>query len=81
MSPATVPVGSGNLQLVVEGLDFVPGAVVNVNNSERETVFESDSRLVVYMPASDFVKAGRLSIVVCNPEALADSNPVQLGVH
>jgi trimeric autotransporter adhesin len=81
LSPATVPVGSPNLQLIIEGLDFVPGAVAKVNNNDRETLFVSDSRIVVYMPASDFVKAGSLSIVVCNPDARADSNLVQLSVH
>jgi hypothetical protein len=81
LAPANVSAGSPNLRLIINGSNFVPGAVAELDQSKRETVFVSEDKLLVYVPASDLAKAGKRSITVSNPNHPGDSNVVKLTVH
>jgi hypothetical protein len=78
LSPASVSAGSPNLRLIIKGEDFVPGAVAEVDESRRETVFISDEQLLVYIPESDLVKRGKRSVTISNPHEPGESNAIQL---
>jgi hypothetical protein len=58
---------NGNFQLTVEGSDFVPGAVVRWNNSDRTTIFQSNNVLIADIPNSDLANGGVADITVFNP--------------
>jgi hypothetical protein len=58
---------NGNFQLTVEGKDFVPGAVVRWNNSDRSTIFVSDKVLIADIPNADLSHVGVATITVLNP--------------
>jgi hypothetical protein len=58
---------NGNFQLAVEGKDFVPGAVVRWNNSDRSTIFVSDKSLIADIPNADVSQIGTATITVLNP--------------
>jgi hypothetical protein len=67
LSPAAVVAGGGAFTLVVNGTNFVSGAVVQVNGSNRTTTFVSNTQVTAAIPASDIASAGTLSITVVNP--------------
>ncbi|HWZ46028.1 MAG TPA: IPT/TIG domain-containing protein [Candidatus Saccharimonadales bacterium] len=67
ISPASVPAGSGGFTLIVNGSNFVSGAVVQVNGSSRTTTFVSGTQLSAAIPAGDDASTGSLSITVVNP--------------
>lgn len=57
----------GNFQLTVTGSNFVPGAAVRWNGSDRTTILESSTVLIADIPASDVSAAGSAEITVFNP--------------
>jgi len=79
-SPSTVAPGSGNLTIAVVGSNFVPGAVLTWNGSERTTTFVDSSHLTVAIPASDVVNIGTATLVVNNPGS-ADSSSIAFTIH
>jgi trimeric autotransporter adhesin len=79
-SPASVAAGSGNLLLTVRGSDFVPGAALMWNGSERTTTFVDDGNLSVAIPASDLTQAGTATLTVNNPGS-ADSNSISFSIN
>lgn len=67
ISPASVLAGSAAFTLTLNGGNFVPGSVVQVNGSSRTTTFVSSSQLTAQIPASDVATGANLSITVVNP--------------
>jgi hypothetical protein len=67
ISPATAVAGSGNFTLTITGTNFVNGAVVRWNGSDRTTTFVSSTRLEAAIPASDIATAGTANVTVFNP--------------
>ncbi|HWZ45216.1 MAG TPA: IPT/TIG domain-containing protein [Candidatus Saccharimonadales bacterium] len=67
LSPSSVTAGSGAFTLTLNGANFIPGSVVQVNGSSRTTTFASTTRLTAAIPASDVTSAGNLSVSVVNP--------------
>ena len=67
LSPAELPVGSDGFALTVAGSNFVSGAVVQVNGSDRSTTFVNGNQLTAEIPASDLTAVGSLPVTVTNP--------------
>jgi hypothetical protein len=67
ISPATTVAGSGNFTLTITGTNFVNGAVVRWNGSDRTTTFVSSTQLTAAIPASDVATAGTANVTVFNP--------------
>src|SRR5438309_2065283 len=67
VTPTSTPSGSAGSTLTVNGSNFVPGSVVNINGSPRSTTYISPSQLTVSIPASDFTYVGTPNITVTNP--------------
>jgi hypothetical protein len=67
ISPATAVAGSDNFTLTITGTNFVNGAVVRWNGSDRTTTFVSSTRLEAAIPASDIATAGTANVTVFNP--------------
>jgi hypothetical protein len=67
ISPATAVAGSGNFTLTITGTNFVNGAVVRWNGSDRTTTFVSSTQLTAAIPASDVATAGTANVTVFNP--------------
>ncbi|MBP6823867.1 MAG: hypothetical protein KA368_20130, partial [Acidobacteria bacterium] len=65
--PSVVAAGSPNFTLTINGANFVPGAVVNINGSPRQTAFFSASQLFAQISAADVANVGSAIITVTNP--------------
>jgi hypothetical protein len=59
--------GPANFKLAVQGSDFVPGAVVQWNGSNRTTEFVNSKTLVADVSANDISSAGTAQVTVSNP--------------
>src|SRR5215472_4458132 len=68
ISPSTATAGGPGFTLTANGSNFVNGATVQVNGSNRTTTFVSAAQLTAAIPASDIASAGTLSIGVVNPD-------------
>jgi len=84
ISPSTVGVGGPSFTLTVTGSGYVNGSsTVQVNGSNRPTVFKSSLQLTATISATDVVSAATLQITVFNFFATgggATSNSVPLTV-
>lgn len=79
--PSVVAAGGPGFTLAVNGSNFVPGTVVNVNGNPRQTVFFSASQVFAQILASDVASVGTLLITVANPAPGGGlSNSLQLSV-
>jgi uncharacterized protein (TIGR03437 family) len=67
LSPALVAPGSPALTLFVIGNNFQANSVVRVNNSDRQTSFQSGSLLQAQILASDLASAGTRKVTVFTP--------------
>jgi hypothetical protein len=67
LSPNSIPAGSQAFILTVNGTNFVPGAVVNLNGSPRATTFVSDTQVTAQITAADVATQGSVSVIVVNP--------------
>lgn len=67
VTPATASTGGPAFTLTVNGTDFVPGAVVRWNGSDRGTTFVSSNQLQAAITAADIVADGTASVTVFNP--------------
>ena len=67
ISPSTAVAGSGGFTLTITGTNFVNGAVVRWNGSDRTTTFVSSTQLTAAIPASDVATAGTANVTVFNP--------------
>lgn len=70
ITPQTVVAGTGGLTLTVNGANFVTGAAVRVNGTNRTTTFVSSSQLTASILSSDVLNAGTLQITATNPGTL-----------
>jgi IPT/TIG domain-containing protein len=67
ISPTTVSAGTGAFSLTVDGSDFVPGSVVEVDGASRTTHYVSTVQLTADILASDDASAGTPTITVVSP--------------
>jgi hypothetical protein len=67
LSPDSVSAGRSAFTLIVNGTNFIPQSVIQVNGSNRTTTFVSATQLTAAIPASDVASAGDLSVSVVNP--------------
>ncbi|MGH9853706.1 MAG: S8 family serine peptidase, partial [Blastocatellia bacterium] len=67
LTPNRAFLGSGNLQLTINGSNFVSGSVVRWHYTERPTTFINSTTLIAAIPASDLATAGWASVTVLNP--------------
>jgi uncharacterized protein (TIGR03437 family) len=69
ISPSSVPKGSPDQQLTVNGSGFVSGSIVNCNTTKLATVFVSATSLTATIPANLLTTVGAATITVTNPDA------------
>ena len=81
LSPASVTAGSGAFTLTLNGTNFIPASVVQVNGSNRTTTFVSSTRLTATIPATDVASAAALSVSVVNPGPGGGVWAINLSVH
>ncbi len=67
MLPSSAEAGSGGLTITVQGENFVPGSVAQVNGTDRPTAFNHPGEIEVTLFASDLSSAGTLTLDVLNP--------------
>jgi hypothetical protein len=67
LSPTNAPVGSAALTLTVTGANFVSGAVIRWNGSDRTTTFVNATQLRATIAAADLNDGGTRSVSVTNP--------------
>ncbi len=73
--------GGPAFTLTVVGSNFLPGAVIRWNGSNRTTNFAGSSQLQASIPANDIASAGMASVTVLNPEGGGLSNAVSFDVN
>jgi uncharacterized protein (TIGR03437 family) len=69
ISPSSVPKGSPDQQLIVNGSGFVSGSAVNFNATKLTTVFGSATSLTATIPANLLATVGTAMVTVTNPDA------------
>ncbi|MDQ3060367.1 MAG: IPT/TIG domain-containing protein [Pseudomonadota bacterium] len=67
MTPTSATAGGPAFSLAVTGTNFVNGASVRWNGSNRPTTFVSATQLTAAIPASDIAAAGTAQVSVFNP--------------
>jgi DNA-binding beta-propeller fold protein YncE len=67
LNPASAPAGSPALTVSVLGENFIPGAVVRVNGSNRPTTYINPGELEVELSVADLANAGVRTITVFTP--------------
>ncbi len=67
LSPSQATAGGAAFTLTVNGANFVNGATVRWNGSDRTTTFVSSTQLTAAIPASDIVSQGTRTVTVFNP--------------
>jgi hypothetical protein len=82
ISPASVPAGSSNFALTVNGANFSSDAIVEVNGEPLLTVPYGSTTLKALVFSEDVAKPGRLAVVVLNDSGVVAnlSNKVTLTV-
>ena len=65
--PDELVTGSSDLTITVNGLDFVEGTVVQVNQLVRTTTVVDENTLIATIPATDLTVAGILEITAIKP--------------
>ena len=65
--PGSVPQGSADVYLALDGQNFVDGAVVKWNGAALQTTYVSSTVLNAVIPASNFTNSGTASVTVSNP--------------
>lgn len=79
LSPATKGIGTGEFTLTVNGANFVSGATVTWNGSNRTTSFVSSTQLTATILAGDVTNIGQFPVRVINPDT-SRSNPVNFSL-
>jgi len=67
LNPASAKTGGLGFTLTVTGTDFVNGATLRWNNTDRTTAFISTTQLTATIPASDLAASGTATVTVRNP--------------
>jgi outer membrane protein assembly factor BamB len=79
--PAALVVNGPSFILTVNGVQFVPGSVVQWNGAARPTTFATSSQLTAQISAADIAQAGTATITVLNPAGQGGlSNAVTLPI-
>ena len=68
LSPSSATVGGAAFTLTVNGSNFLSGAKVRWNGSDRTTTFVSASQLRAGILAADIAAAGTIPVTVLNPD-------------
>jgi len=69
LSPSGAKAGSADLNVVVEGSNFVPGSVVRWNGGARTTFYLSSTKLEAVVLSGDLASIGSAQVTVSNPAA------------
>ncbi len=80
VQPATVTVNSAPSTLVVNGAQFEPGAVVQLNGLRRSTVFVSSLQVTAQTTSTDLTTIQNLPLTVMNPEIVMSTTTVYVTV-
>ena len=81
LNPSSTTAGGGAFTLTVNGADFVVGAVVRWNGSDRATSWVSSTQLTATITAADIATAGTANVTVFNPSpGGGPSNPVSFAI-
>lgn len=67
LSPTSAIAGGGSFTLTVTGVNFVNGATLRWNGSDRPTTFVNATSLSAVISAADIASSGTASITVFNP--------------
>lgn len=67
LSPTQATTGGAQFTLTVNGSNFVNGAVVRYNGSDRTTAFVNATQLTATITAADIAAAGTFPVTVFNP--------------
>jgi 6-phosphogluconolactonase (cycloisomerase 2 family) len=67
LSPSSVTTGSGDFALLVDGVNFVPGATVYFGGMGRQTTYVNSTQLQARILASDIASGGTGVVYVFNP--------------
>ena len=67
LTPDLLVVSSAGFTLVVDGANFVPGAVIRWNGADRPTTFNSATQVQAAIDAADISAAGTATVTVFNP--------------
>lgn len=79
--PTVIASGAASAALTVNGSNFLPGAIVQINNSARVTTFVSSTQLTATLQAADLAFAAQSKITAVNPlPGGGTSNPLTLTV-
>lgn len=65
--PSVIAVGSPGFTLTLNGSNFVPGALVQLNGSPRQTTYFSSTQVYAQISAADVANIGTATITVVNP--------------
>ncbi len=66
ISPTSKNVGDAQFTLTVNGTNFVSGSTVQVNGSDRTTIYASSTELTATILSSDLLSSSTLAITVSN---------------
>jgi hypothetical protein len=66
-TPNSVTEITGNMAIMLNGANFVPGIVAKFDNSNRATIYENSNQVTVILTYSDLTKQGDHIITVANP--------------
>ena len=66
ISPTAKNVGDTDFSLTVNGSNFIPGSIVNLNGSSRVTTFVNSTQLTAIITTADMSTAGDKTITVTN---------------
>jgi hypothetical protein len=80
LSPQTVAPGGPSFTLTVNGTNLKAGAAVYFNSTPLVTTFVSDQQVVAVVPASLIRSAGKIPIIVTNPDNGGTSNRLFLDI-
>jgi hypothetical protein len=67
LSPTSVPAGSTNVVVTVNGTNFNGNAAVNLNGAAQTTTHVSANQLMANIPDADVTTAGTVTVSVTNP--------------
>ena len=67
LNPSSAGAGGAGFTLTATGSNFVDGAVVKWNGTDRTTAYVSSTSLTAQIPASDITTAGSALVTVVNP--------------
>jgi hypothetical protein len=81
LSPSSVPAGSGNTALTVNGSGFTEDAVVRANGTALATTFVSSTQVTTTVPSSYFAAPGSVAITVEDLGGTSSASNVTVTEH